>query len=104
MRITYYSNILAFSHAYIKYLPYKHTDSSILSQWYLQRRAFSWHSRSVLVVPLLQTLCLIYAAVCSLTRVTDHRHHWWDVLVGGTMGMLSVLYTVSGNIDLGAPF
>ncbi|KAL0820677.1 hypothetical protein ABMA28_006508 [Loxostege sticticalis] len=62
--------------------------------WYLQRRAFSWHNRSVLVVPLIQTVCLIYAAVCSLTRVTDHRHHWWDVLVGGTMGMLSVLYTV----------
>ncbi|XP_049876649.1 phospholipid phosphatase 2-like isoform X2 [Pectinophora gossypiella] len=62
--------------------------------WYLQRRAFSWRNRSVLVIPLVQTVCLIYAAVCSLTRVTDHRHHWWDVLVGASAGILSVLYTV----------
>ncbi|XP_068620469.1 phospholipid phosphatase 2-like isoform X2 [Battus philenor] len=62
--------------------------------WYLQRRGFSWHNRSVLVVPLLQILCIIYAAVCPLTRLTDHRHHWWDVLAGAVMGFLSVLYTV----------
>ncbi|XP_026320619.1 phospholipid phosphatase 2-like isoform X2 [Hyposmocoma kahamanoa] len=62
--------------------------------WYLQRRAFSWHNRSVLAVPLIQTICLIYAAVCSLTRVTDHRHHWWDVLVGAMAGFVSVSYTV----------
>ncbi|KAH9631881.1 hypothetical protein HF086_014353 [Spodoptera exigua] len=62
--------------------------------WYLQRRAFSWHNRSVLLVPLLQVLCIVYAAVCSLSRLSDHRHHWWDVLVGGGMGVLSVLYTV----------
>ncbi|XP_073954093.1 phospholipid phosphatase 2-like isoform X1 [Choristoneura fumiferana] len=62
--------------------------------WYLQRRAFSWHSRSVLAVPLLQGVCVCYAAVCSLSRVSDHRHHWWDVLVGGSMGALTALYTV----------
>ncbi|RVE41309.1 hypothetical protein evm_014040 [Chilo suppressalis] len=68
--------------------------------WYLQRRAFSWHNRSVLAVPLAQTLCVTYAAVCALTRLTDHRHHWWDVLVGGAMGTLAALYTVSGiNIE-----
>ncbi|XP_026763175.2 phospholipid phosphatase 2-like isoform X1 [Galleria mellonella] len=62
--------------------------------WYLQRRAFSWHNRSVLIVPLVQTICLVYAAVCTLSRLTDHRHHWWDVLVGGLMGLLAVLYTI----------
>ncbi|KPJ04099.1 Putative phosphatidate phosphatase [Papilio xuthus] len=62
--------------------------------WYLQRRAFSWRSRSVLVVPLLQTLAVLYAAVCALSRLTDRRHHWWDVLAGAVMGFLTVLYTV----------
>ncbi|XP_045502293.1 phospholipid phosphatase 2-like isoform X1 [Colias croceus] len=62
--------------------------------WYLQRRAFSWHNRSVLIVPLVQILCIIYAVVCPLTRVTDHRHHWWDVLAGGIMGLASLVYTV----------
>ncbi|XP_041984692.1 phospholipid phosphatase 2-like isoform X2 [Aricia agestis] len=62
--------------------------------WYLQRRAFSWHNRSSLAVPLLQILCIIYAVVCPLTRITDHRHHWWDVLAGSLMGIFSVLHTV----------
>lgn len=62
--------------------------------WYLQRRAFSWHNRSVLLIPLLQVLCLVYAAACSFTRMTDHRHHWWDVLIGVSMGIITVFYTV----------
>ncbi|CAK1550804.1 unnamed protein product [Leptosia nina] len=60
----------------------------------LQRRAFSWHNRSVLIVPLVQILCIIYAVTCPLTRITDRRHHWWDVLAGAVMGFCSVLYTV----------
>ncbi|KPJ09518.1 Putative phosphatidate phosphatase [Papilio machaon] len=62
--------------------------------WYLQRRAFSWRSRSVLAVPLLQTLAVLYAVVCALSRLTDRRHHWWDVLAGAVMGFLTLLYTV----------
>lgn len=92
-----------------KYMQYLRIDSSrsfpsahaslsvycgLFLAWYLQRRAFSWHNRSVLLVPLLQVLCIVYACVCSLTRLTDHRHHWWDVLVGAVMGVLAVLYTV----------
>ncbi|XP_039759385.1 phospholipid phosphatase 2-like isoform X1 [Pararge aegeria] len=78
--------------------PSAHTSLSIYCglflAWYLQRRAFSWHNRSVLVVPLLQVLCIIYAMTCPLTRITDHRHHWWDVLSGAAMGLCSVIYTV----------
>uniref|UniRef100_A0A2A4JDK4 Phosphatidic acid phosphatase type 2/haloperoxidase domain-containing protein n=1 Tax=Heliothis virescens TaxID=7102 RepID=A0A2A4JDK4_HELVI len=103
----YVSNYRCTSTKYSRYLqidssrsfPSAHASLSIYCglflAWYLQRRAFSWHNRSVLLVPLLQILCIVYAAVCSLSRLSDHRHHWWDVLVGGAMGALSVLYTVS---------
>ncbi|XP_026739870.1 phospholipid phosphatase 2-like isoform X2 [Trichoplusia ni] len=60
--------------------------------WYLQRRAFNWRSRSVFAVPVLQLCCLAYAATCSLTRITDHRHHWWDVLVGTVIGIATAAY------------
>lgn len=62
--------------------------------WYLQRRAFNWQHRTIFLVPVLQMLCLSYAAVCSLTRITDHRHHWWDVLAGTFIGLATVSYTV----------
>ncbi|XP_032519537.2 phospholipid phosphatase 2-like isoform X1 [Danaus plexippus] len=78
--------------------PSGHTSLSVLCgffmAWYLQRRAFSWRRRSVLVVPLLQVACVSYSALCSLSRITDHRHHWWDVLVGAVVGVLTFLYAV----------
>ncbi|XP_072942782.1 phospholipid phosphatase 2-like isoform X2 [Epargyreus clarus] len=82
----------------IRSFPSAHTSLSVYSglflAWYLQRRAFSWHNRSALLVPLLQLLCALYAVLCPLTRVTDRRHHWWDVLAGAVMGLFTVVYTV----------
>ncbi|KAJ0174314.1 hypothetical protein K1T71_010460 [Dendrolimus kikuchii] len=60
--------------------------------WYLQRRAFDWTHRTVVLVPVLQLLCISYAAICSLTRITDHRHHWWDVLAGTGIGIVTFIY------------
>ncbi|CAH0695667.1 unnamed protein product [Spodoptera exigua] len=78
--------------------PSGHTSLSVYCglfiAWYLQRRAFDWSHRSIFMVPMLQLLCISYAAVCSLTRITDHRHHWWDVLVGSFIGVVTVLYAV----------
>ncbi|KAF9791569.1 hypothetical protein SFRURICE_008787, partial [Spodoptera frugiperda] len=78
--------------------PSGHTSLSVYCglflAWYLQRRAFNWSHRSIFMVPMLQLLCISYAAVCSLTRITDHRHHWWDVLVGSIIGLATVLYAV----------
>jgi phosphatidate phosphatase len=64
-------------------------------QWYLQTRAFKWNHRTVFLVPLVQLLALTFAIVASLTRVTDHRHHWWDVLIGFFIGVSTAYYTVS---------
>nr|QDR50978.1 wunen-like protein 3 [Heliconius melpomene] len=102
----YISSYTCTSSKYSRYLqidssrsfPSAHTSLSVYCglflAWYLQRRAFSWHNRSVLIIPLVQILCVVYAVTCPLTRITDHRHHWWDVLAGAVMGVASVVYTI----------
>ncbi|XP_050674641.1 putative phosphatidate phosphatase isoform X3 [Leptidea sinapis] len=76
--------------------PSGHTSLSIYGglfmAWYLQRRAFDWNHRTYCVVPVLQLVCLSYAAASSLTRITDHRHHWWDVLTGAVIGVLCAVH------------
>ncbi|XP_072942714.1 phospholipid phosphatase 1-like isoform X2 [Epargyreus clarus] len=76
--------------------PSGHTSLSVycglFMAWYLQRRAFDWRHRTIFTVPLLQMLCLTYSAVSSLTRITDRRHHWWDVLTGAVIGVVCTLY------------
>ncbi|XP_045501695.1 phospholipid phosphatase 2-like isoform X1 [Colias croceus] len=78
--------------------PSGHTSLSVycglFMAWYLQKRAFDWQHRTVFLVPVIQMTCLTYAAVTSLTRITDHRHHWWDVLTGAVIGAASLVYTV----------
>lgn len=59
--------------------------------WFLERR-MSGVGR--IVVAWLQVLVLVWALVCSLTRITDRRHHWWDVLAGSVLGVLVGMYTV----------
>ncbi|XP_068620374.1 phospholipid phosphatase 1-like [Battus philenor] len=77
--------------------PSGHTSLSVycglFMAWYLQRRAFDWSHRTVVLVPVMQLLCVSYSAVCSLTRITDHRHHWWDVLTGAVIGIICLVYT-----------
>ncbi|XP_066263125.1 phospholipid phosphatase 1-like [Euwallacea similis] len=43
---------------------------------------------------LLLGVCITFGLMCSLTRITDRRHHWWDVLVGTTIGVLGAAYMV----------
>lgn len=32
--------------------------------------------------------------MCSLTRIVDRRHHWWDVLGGMLLGASGAVYTL----------
>lgn len=47
---------------------------------------------------LLQMVFLVFALVCSISRIVDKRHHWWDVLAGMLIGAVFAFVTVSGFI------
>lgn len=51
--------------------------------WFLQKRLEDVRPSIVLW---LQTMALTWAVGCSLSRLTDHRHHWWDILAGSFIG------------------
>jgi len=78
-----------------KSFPSGHASLSVyfftFSAWYLQQRLVGVSS---LVVAWLQVMFLTWALVCSVTRITDHRHHWWDVLAGTVLGACLGVYTV----------
>ncbi|KAH0999198.1 hypothetical protein HUJ05_006811 [Dendroctonus ponderosae] len=39
-------------------------------------------------------ICACMGLVCSLTRITDRRHHWWDVLTGTIIALFGAAYTI----------
>ncbi|XP_070562599.1 phospholipid phosphatase 1-like [Ptychodera flava] len=64
---------------------------------YLEVR-FTWKI-SRLVKPVLQIAVLMLALMCSLSRISDYKHHWSDVLGGGLLGVIVAIltyYYVSG--------
>ncbi|CAG9766159.1 unnamed protein product [Ceutorhynchus assimilis] len=40
-------------------------------------------------------LSMTFGLACSLTRITDRRHHWWDVLTGSIVGMLGAAFVIA---------
>ncbi|XP_076267269.1 phospholipid phosphatase 1-like isoform X2 [Rhynchophorus ferrugineus] len=42
-------------------------------------------------------LCITWCMICSLTRITDRRHHWWDVAAGMLLGAMCAIYTAYNN-------
>ncbi|XP_049778590.1 phospholipid phosphatase 1-like isoform X1 [Schistocerca cancellata] len=66
--------------------------ASVFTMWFVQCRVPG--DITYLLVPWLQCLCLTWALLCSLTRITDHRHHWWDVLGGFVLGFGLAVFTV----------
>ncbi|CAH0551779.1 unnamed protein product [Brassicogethes aeneus] len=47
-----------------------------------------------LLKPLLVAVCVTWGLICSLSRIVDHRHHWWDVLTGSLLGIAGAIYTL----------
>jgi len=58
---------------------------------YLQSR-MTW-SGSYMLRPLLQTGALMLAWLTGLSRVSDYKHHWSDVLSGFLIGSIAALLT-----------
>lgn len=63
--------------------------------WYLQKRS---KSKSLFLAPFVQTSLICLAYFGSISRVFDHRHHWWDVLTGAILGALTTYHTVLFNL------
>ncbi|KAK9504474.1 hypothetical protein O3M35_010798 [Rhynocoris fuscipes] len=59
--------------------------------WFLQRRL---EDVKPIVIITLQTIVLTWAIGCSLSRLTDHRHHWWDVLAGSFIGSFIAICSI----------
>lgn len=50
---------------------------------------------------LLQFLLLMFAWYTALTRVSDYKHHWSDVMAGAAIGISYALMVVSSlNLSL----
>jgi len=62
-------------------------------QLYLQAR-FMW-SGSKLLRHFLQAVAIYLAVWVGLSRISDYKHHWSDVLSGATVGIFMACLTVS---------
>ena len=49
---------------------------------------------SIAIRPMLQMLAILLALAVCLTRVSDYKHHWSDVLAGGFLGTVVAFLTV----------
>ncbi|XP_076317911.1 phospholipid phosphatase 2-like isoform X2 [Tachypleus tridentatus] len=67
--------------------------TSVFVCLYIQVR-FQCTSKSHLLKSWLQLFFLSWALVCSLTRISDYRHFWWDVLVGSLVGIVGGILTM----------
>jgi phosphatidate phosphatase len=61
---------------------------------YLQQR-WSRHRFSSLLRHFLQFLALTMAWYTALSRVSDYKHHWSDVLAGSVQGTVVAIIIVS---------
>ncbi|ESO95337.1 hypothetical protein LOTGIDRAFT_117144, partial [Lottia gigantea] len=65
---------------------------------YLEVR-FTWRGL-LLMKPLLQTMLFCIAYYISMSRISDYKHHWSDVLGGSILGIIIALVMVGNYLDL----
>jgi phosphatidate phosphatase len=65
--------------------------SCVFVIWYLQKR---FNIQSHFTRTLLHTSMISLAYFGSISRVFDNRHHWWDVLAGSILGLLTAWHTI----------
>nr|XP_022913877.1 phospholipid phosphatase 1-like isoform X2 [Onthophagus taurus] len=81
--------------------PSGHTSISVFASIFcvaLVHYRLKWRRSGQLLKPFLMLAFLSWAAVCGLTRITDRRHHWWDVLAGTILGAIGAGYTIIGLV------
>lgn len=59
---------------------------------YIEKRM---KNNSIFFVLFLQTSLACLSFYGAISRVIDNRHHWWDVLAGGIVGLITAYHTVS---------
>uniref|UniRef100_A0A182K812 Phosphatidic acid phosphatase type 2/haloperoxidase domain-containing protein n=1 Tax=Anopheles christyi TaxID=43041 RepID=A0A182K812_9DIPT len=78
-----------------KSFPSGHSAMSVFEAifliWYLEKRVP--RLRTLFTIPLFQMVLMCWAVFCSLSRITDNRHHWWDVLAGTIAGSIAAFMT-----------
>ncbi|XP_059057932.1 putative phosphatidate phosphatase [Achroia grisella] len=65
--------------------------AAVFIVYYLQQRTSQVKPPAVFAS---QILCMMIAVYCGLSRMTDHRHHWWDVVAGAVISLPILFYTI----------
>lgn len=67
--------------------------TAIFCAYVVQRRLPS-HIVGTSIKLLMLGICVSFGLVCSLSRITDRRHHWWDVLAGTAIGISGAAHMI----------
>lgn len=67
------------------------TYAALFLIWYLQCRIPK--IQSLFIVPFIQVILALIVSLCSVSRVTDNRHNWVDVIGGVILGAVFAVYT-----------
>lgn len=69
---------------------------NIYSQLYLQLR-LTWKG-SKLLRHFLQFICIMMAWFTAMTRISNYKHHWSDVLAGSSIGTIIAFIMVRNHL------